>query len=524
MTGAAQRHGGTAVVEVLRAKGVTQFFNVPGESFLPILDALRTQDQIRVVTNRHESGAAFAAEGFAKVAGRPAVCMGTRGPGASNLAIGIQLAHYDRTPLIALIGLVPTALQGMGAFQDVDVPAVFGTMTKSAVVVPSRAELESVLGAAIDQTIQGRNGPVAVGFPSDVLTAAGPVTEVAGMPARSEGDAAAGKVVDLIEAAAHPVFVMSTAAVRGELAADVGAFALSRDIPVVCGWRRFSAFDNGHSSFAGSLGLGMSPSVREVLDRADLVVAFGPLEQITVDSGRLNRAGLVVVSVDTAHDRHLAGRLAATRLVEIVASPDAVARALSQDVRPPRKQAGAPKPRPPGNPGNVADAVVAILDETIAGDAIAVSDAGDFAHSILRCLRFDRDRSFLGPVIGAMGYGLPAAIGARLAAPSRPVYCLAGDGGLLMTAGEMETAVRSRLELTAIVFNNWAYGTIRSRQAEDFPGKEFATDLGQVRFADLARSMGWTAWSVGTPDEFAAALAKAEDTAGCRLIEVDSRG
>jgi acetolactate synthase-1/2/3 large subunit len=153
-----------------------------------------------------------------------------------------------------------------------------------------------------------------------------------------------------------------------------------------------------------------------------------------------------------------------------------------------------------------------------------VSDAGDFAQALLRRFRFDRQRSFIAPLNGAMGYGLPAAIGAQLAEPRRPVFCIAGDGGLLMTAGEMETATRLGLDVTVVVFNNSAYGTIRTRQAEAFPGREFGTSLGDVRFTEIAKAMGWRAWPVQAPEELDAALSGAASASGCRLIEVRMQG
>jgi acetolactate synthase-1/2/3 large subunit len=158
--------GGAAVVEVLRAFGVTQFFNVPGESFLPVLEALRTETSIHVVTNRHEAGASFAAEGFGKMSGRPAVCMGTRGPGAANLSIGIQTAQYDSTPLLALIGLVPTGVQGSQAFQEFDPLSMFGSIAKRSLIAASRGSLEATIAQALTEATTGRPGPVVVGIPS----------------------------------------------------------------------------------------------------------------------------------------------------------------------------------------------------------------------------------------------------------------------------------------------------------------------------------------------------------------------
>jgi acetolactate synthase-1/2/3 large subunit len=160
------------------------------------------------------------------------------------------------------------------------------------------------------------------------------------------------------------------------------------------------------------------------------------------------------------------------------------------------------------------------LNQSASADAVIVSDAGEFAQALLCDFKFDRMRSFIGPVNGAMGYGLPGAIGARLAFPDRPVFCVAGDGGLLMTVGEMETATRLGIDLTVVVFNNSAYGTIRSRQEEAFPGREFGTSLGDVCFTEIAQAMGWHAWPALSTSEFESALASAANSSGCRLIEV----
>lgn len=516
-------HGGAAVVEVLRAFGVTQFFNVPGESFLPVLEALRTEPSIHLVTNRHESGASFAAEGFGKMSGRPAVCMATRGPGAANLSIGIQTAQYDSTPLVAMIGLVPTGLQGSQAFQEFDPLSMFGSFAKRSLVVASRASLEATIAQALTEATTGRPGPVVVGIPSDLLSATARLEPFGFLttPAQTTPDIQV--LLDRIAAASNPAFIMSTRAVRGSCAADIGTVALNLGAPVLCSWRRFSAFDNGHPCFAGSIGLGSPPSVTATLNQADLVIALGPIDPVTIDSGHLNRARLAVINVASSSDPHLVRRMPLAHVAQIIAEPDVVARLLAAEIRAtrggPKTYSNKSQPHPVGK-DLTADSAMSGFNEWAPADAVIVSDAGDFAHALLRHFRFDRARTFLGPLNGAMGYGLPAAIGARLADPDRPVFCIAGDGGLLMTVGEMETATRLGIDLTVIVFNNHAYGTIMSRQEEAFPGHEFGTSLGDVHFTEIAKAMGWSAWPAATPSEFEAALSERATSTGRTLIEV----
>ena len=457
------------------------------------------------------------------MSGRPAVCMATRGPGSSNLSIGIQTAQYDSTPLVALLGLIPTTLQGSQAFQEFDSLSMFGSFTKRSLVVASRASLAATIAQALTEATTGRPGPVVVGLPADLLSATAPPAPFSFLDSSTHMTPDIEPLVGRISRASNPVFVMSTAAVRGSCATDVGDVALQLGAPVLCGWRRFSAFDNGHPCFAGSIGLGSSPTVAETLDQADLVIAFGPLDPVTIDSGNLNRSGLAMINVASAPDPSVVRRMPLAEVSQLVCDPAVVARLLALAVR---KTSRATQTR--SNPGAAADmaqelsadSAVSRFNAWAPPDAVVVSDAGDFAHALLRRFRFDRERTFIGPLNGAMGYGLPAAIGAQLAAPGRPVFCIAGDGGLLMTAGEMETATRLGLDVTVIVFNNHAYGTIRSRQAEAFPGHEFGTTLGEVSFTDIAKAMGWHAWAARTPSQFEAALSSVAKSSGCRLIEV----
>ncbi|MBJ7599462.1 thiamine pyrophosphate-binding protein [Candidatus Nephthysia bennettiae] len=310
-------HGGAAVVNVLKAFGVSQFFNVPGESFLPVLDAVGSESTLNLVTNRHEAGASFAAEGLGKMAGRPAVCMATRGPGAANLSIGIQTAFYDSTPLVALLGLIPSGLQGSGAFQEFDMPAMFGSFAKRSFIVGSRDGLEPAIAQALTEASAGRPGPVVVGIPTDLLSqsaAAAPFSFPGGDEASLVGLA---PVVDELSRSKAPAFLMCTSAARGSCAFHVGETASSLGAPVYCGWRRFSAFDNSHPCFAGMLGLGGADAVVSNLAAADLVIAFGPLEQITIDTGRLNRPGLTIIQICEFEQPNLVRHLPRTRFLQV---------------------------------------------------------------------------------------------------------------------------------------------------------------------------------------------------------------
>jgi acetolactate synthase-1/2/3 large subunit len=527
----------------MERRGITHFFNVPGESFLPVLDALRDSGVVRTITSRHEAGAAFAAEAYGKLMQRPAVCMATRGPGASNLTIGVHTAFYDGTPLLALVGMVPVGMQSSRAFQDFDLPMLYGSISKRAMMVNERSALVRTLDHAYDLTLEGRPGPVVVGLPVNVIYGLGDPSEFAGGPSSACGDTSAGAVprtiVDLLQDAERPALLVATDAVRGSTATSLATFSLRTGVPVYAAWRRYSAFDNSHPHFIGSLGLGGSDIVAGSLAEADLVIAFGfALEQITIQSGRLDRADAVIVQIAPRNDPEGARHASLARVLQLEQQPGAVAQALvewcnaypvdlqtlhSRLADRTRKLAARARALevPVSRPGRAhLDLVMHRLNNSIPSNATVTSDAGNFAHWLLRYLRFDKKRSYLGPLNGSMGYGLPAAIGAQLATPDRPSWCFAGDGGMLMLAAEMETAARLQLQVTAVVVNNMSYGTIRAKQESEFPDRVAGTSLGEVDFGMLSRAMGWQSWRIASDADIEPVLAEVAMADGCRLIEV----
>jgi acetolactate synthase I/II/III large subunit len=539
-----QAVGGKIIADWIEHRGITHFFNVPGESFLPVLDALRDKRSIRTVTNRHEAGAAYAAEAYGKITQRPAVCMATRGPGASNLTIGVQTAFYDGTPMIALVGMVPTTAQGKRAFQDFDLPMMFGSIAKKAFMVSGVSALQRDLDRAYEIALEGRPGPVVVGLPTDIIYGTSRASEFAEgptalAPSGSTEIVAAERVVEMLTRAKRPVLLVATEAARGSTAAALGEFSLRTGLPVYAAWRRYSSFDNGHPHFVGSLGLGGSQLVSGSLAEADLVVTFGfGLEQITIQAGGFDRAGLRVVQMAPRVDADGAKHASLADVVQLEGSPEDVARCLV-DWCEAEPQAAADmyerlgdatkdlatranaRETPGLRPGKAhLDVLMHQLNRVLQPNAIVTSDAGNFAHWLLRYVKYDRSRSYVGPVNGSMGYGLPAAIGAELAAPDRPCWCVAGDGGMLMLAGEMETAARLGLNTAAIVVNNKSYGTIRAKQETEFPGRVAGTDVGEVDFAKLGQSFGWQTWKVTRDTEIGPALSAVAGATGCRLIEV----
>ncbi len=528
MTTATPITAGRSVVDALVAAGVDHAFCVPGESFMGVLDALYDEPRIRVIATRHEGGAAFMAEAYAKITRRPAVCMGTRMVGAANLAIGIHTARQDSTPLIALLGQVTTAFRHREGFQEADLADVFSRVAKWAVEPPDAARCGELVLRAAREAVSGRPGPVVIALREDLLNEpVAPVrfaSVVAPRPA-PDPDAVA-RTVALLAQAERPLLLIG----GGVDASATPAFvrlAEAVSVPVMCGLRRADAFPNDHALFLGQTGTWAPPSVQRRLRECDLLIAVGTRlgETMTVDYA-FPAAGTKLVHVDVAAEQ-LGGhrvvpdvacvsdaRLFAEALAAAGTTVDAARRERwRQAARADHEtidRETTPAPRGNARPGFIdQQTVVWHLRRILPRDAVITSDAGNFGGWPHRYLRWHEPGTFVAPTSGAMGYGIPAAIAAKLARPDRLVVATAGDGGFLMTGTELETAVRERTPFVALVYDNSLYGTIRMVQEREHPGRPVATALGSVDVAAFARSLGAVGIAVRDAGEFPAAFDEA---------------
>ena len=504
------RTAGEAVVEALAARGVRRFYTVPGESFLEVLDAVDRHPGLQLVSTRHESGAAFMAEAEGKLTGRPAVAMATRAVGAANLMVGVETAFEDASPMVVLCGQVEQSALGRAAFQEVDLPTWFGPVSVHAETLHDPARAGEVAARAWYAATVARPGPAVVALPSDVLgrpsgddapeLVPGQVAAVGPEPV------AAQEIAALLRGARRPVAVLGLGA-QGAWD-DVVALAERFGLGVYTAFRRQDAFPNEHPAYLGHLTLRTAPDLLGPLRDADVVLALGTrLDDTTTQGFTLPATGARVVHVDL-DPRAL--RAPVTLAWSVRADVGAFCRALAgfEGVPAPGRdwsaghavylassdaQAAAERARADRAAGAASGVhpveVVAALERHLPADAVVTNDAGNFSVFAHRYRRFGRPRSQVGPVSGAMGYGLPAAVGAGLALPGRPVVALAGDGGFLMTAAELETAVRVGVPVLAVVFVNGSYGTIAMHQARRF-GRTAATGIGPVDVAGLARSLG----------------------------------
>jgi len=514
------RTAGKALVDQLAAEGVQWAFGVPGESFLDALDSFRDRQAPRFVTCRHEGGAALAAEAASKLAGRAQVCMVSRGPGAMNAALGVHVASQDSTPVLFLVGQVPRRQSGLGAFQELDVVAAFGAMTKFAETVSDPDRVPETVARALRVAAAGRPGPTVVALPEDVLGSptTAPIVERA-IPARCEPSAGAvAEVAALLGEAKRPVIVV------GGMWAEDGCEHLVQlveawQVPVVSSFRRQDLLDNDHPCYAGTLGTATDPHLIERIGMSDLLVVLGP----TLDA--ITTAGYSLVSAPRPAQRLVHVYPSPTELgrvyrpdVAVVAVPGAFAAAArkvpaGRARRSPAWLASAredyvswstPVARTtPGAPGTVdLTAVMAQLQGLLPRDAIVTNGAGNYTGWLQRYLRYHGYGTQLAPVCGTMGYGVPAALAAALAKPSRRVVAFAGDGCFMMTGQELATAAQERAGFVTVVVDNGCLGTIRAHQEARYPGRPIGTVLQSPDFAKLCEAYGGHGWTVSSPSQF----------------------
>jgi acetolactate synthase I/II/III large subunit len=529
-----ERTGGQIVADQLVANGIEAAFCLPGESYLAVLDALY-DTPTRLITCRHEAGAANMAVAYGKLTGRPGVCLVTRGPGATQASVGVHTAAQDSAPLLLLVGQVARGVRGRESFQELDVPAVFGPMAKWAAEADDPARLPELLARAFEVATSGRPGPVVLALPEDVLAATARVADARPVRPLAPGVAPAGlaRLRELLGGARRPLVIAGGPGWTDAAAGDLRAVAEASRLPVAVSWRSQDVLDNRSASYVGDLGVSTNPALAERVRAADLVVAVGPrLGEITTGGYRLLEApvprqrlvhvhpGLAelgrLYQPDLAVNAAVGPFLAAWRSVPPVrgdawAAWTEAARSNYQAwVRPwPAEGPAAGGGAAPG-PGRVdLGQALAALRERLPDDAIVASGAGNYSVWVHRYFQFRRHGTQLAPKSGAMGFGLPAALAAKVVHPGRTVVAVAGDGDFLMCGQELATAVQHGLDVVVLVVDNAMYGTIRMHQERVYPGRVIATGLNNPDFAALAEAYGAAGETVAATADVPAALDRA---------------
>lgn len=501
------------LVDVLARCGVRRFYTVPGESFLEVIDAVDRHPDLTLVSTRHESGAAFMAEADGKLTGMPAAAMATRAVGASNLAIGVHTAYQDSTPMIVLLGQVETEHLGKEAFQEVDLPTFYGPITTWGATAHRPDRLGELGAEAFRRATSPRPGPALLALPADVLPRPGRAAEPSvGRwvdPAPTVQDC--GDVARLLTDARAPVAILGRGAYG--VGVDLTRFVERYGIGVYSAFRRQDVFPNEHPNYLGHLTIGTPAPTLAALREADLVLVLGArLDENTTQGFTLPEQDQRVVHVDA--DAASLGNHRRVDVAVLASAATFVAGMLAVAGGRERDWSGghrayleASDPTGASSSDGVHPAqVMAALRRRVPPETVMVNDAGNFSAFAHRYWRFSATRTQLGPVSGAMGYGVPGAIGAKLAAPHRRVLALAGDGGFLMSGVELETAVRVGAPVTVVVFQNGLYGTIAMHQARA-SGRPAGIDIGPVDIVSFARSLGAEAVGVDRADELDDVLA-----------------
>jgi acetolactate synthase I/II/III large subunit len=523
MTQFPSRNGGRLIVDALVAQGVKHVFCVPGESYLAVLDALHDAP-IDVTVCRQEGGAAMMAEAVGKLTGRPGICMVTRGPGATNASHGVHIAMQDSTPMILFVGQIETGMREREAFQELDYKAVFGSMAKWVVEIDKAERVPELVARAFRVAMQGRPGPVVIALPEDMLVETAAVADAAYVePALTwPGNVDMMKLQSLLWAAKNPFMIVGGSGWSPKAVASLVRFAERFDLPVGTSFRRQMLFPADHANYAGDVGIGPNPKLAQRVKEADLLILAG---------GRLSEmpsSSYTLVDIPTPRQQLVHVHAGAEELgrvyqpaLAIHASAQAFASALeglqppnaipwSEGTRQANQDFHAWTDEPKTLPGRFQyGEALTWLRERLPEDAIICNGAGNYAIWVQRYLRFRRFGTQLAPTSGSMGYGLPAAVGAKALEREKTVVCFAGDGCFMMNGQEFATAVQYELPIIVVVVDNGMYGTIRMHQEREFPGRVSGTKLRNPDFAAYATAFGGHGETVMTAVEFGPAFERA---------------
>ena len=529
------RTGGQLLVDALKKHGADLAFCVPGESYLAVLDALYdAREAIKLIVCRQEGGAANMAEAYGKLTGKPGICMVTRGPGATNAAVGVHTAFQDSTPMILFVGQVGTDFVEREAFQEVDFRRMYGQMAKWVASIDRAERVPEYLSHAYHCAMAGRKGPVVLALPEDMLTQSvvaadtDPYREVVAHPGAED----IASLRAMLARAQRPLVILGGSGWNANACADIGKFIEANGLPAGCAFRFQDLFDNSHANYVGDIAIGINPKLAQRVKDADLLLVIG------ARLGEMTTSGYTLLSVPRP----------AQKLVHVHAGAEELGRVYQGDLlinsgmaqiaaalaAMPPVESGAWSEwtasahadylewtKPKVIPGKLQMwDVVDFLKRRLPADAILTNGAGNYATWLHRYYQHRTFRTQLAPTSGAMGYGVPAAIAAKLVHPERMVVSWNGDGCFLMCGQELATAAQYGANVIFVVVNNGMYGTIRMHQEREYPARVHGTELTNPDFVMLARAYGAHGELVEETSQFAAAFERAVASGKPALIEL----
>lgn len=528
------RIGGHILVDCLRTHGVDLVFGVPGESYLAVLDGLVDAPEIRTIVCRQEGGAAMMAEAYGKLTGKPGICMVTRGPGATNASAGVHIAYQDSTPMILLVGQVGREMFDREAFQEIDYRRMFGQMAKWVAQIDDPARIPEYMSRAFHTAVSGRPGPVVLALPEDMLVEAAEVADFDPYK-RTEphpGPADLATFRDMLAKAKKPFVIMGGGGWSAQAEADLKRFAEANHLPVGASFRCQDYLDNRHPNYVGHVGIGIDPKLATRVRDSDMLIVIGSrLGEMTTSGYSLleiprPRQGLVHVhsgsdELGRVYQADLPIHASSGAFLAAMAAMEPVDASAWKSEIPIARADYEALLKPIASPGNMQMAeVVTWLDRTLPDDAIISNGAGNYATWVHRFYRYKGFRTCLAPTSGSMGYGVPAAVGAKLTHPDRTVVSFSGDGCYMMHGQELATAVQYDAAVIFIVVDNGMYGTIRMHQEREYPDRISATGLKNPDFAALAKAYGAHGETVTRTEDFEGAFRRADASGGPAVIHI----
>ncbi|WP_163268896.1 thiamine pyrophosphate-binding protein [Chelativorans alearense] len=527
------RHGGKILIDQLKIQGVERVYSVPGESFLAALDGLY-ESGIDTIVCRQEGGAAMMAEAHGKLTGQPGIAFVTRGPGATNASAGVHVAYQDSTPMILFVGQVARHQRDREAFQELDYRQMFGPLAKWVAEIELTERIPEYVSHAFHVAMSGRPGPVVLALPEDMLSAHAEVADAprAAVPRMEVSPEAVDEILAALKKASRPLAIVGGGGWSAEAARDMARFAEAHDLPVGASFRCQDYLDNRHPCYVGDIGIGVNPKLAKRVREADLLLVLG------ARLGEMTTSGYTLVDIpqpaqDLIHvypDPDELGRVYRPSL-GIAARPAALLRKLAAATpfAPSawgswRHEARADYEawhKPAETPGALKmENVIRHLSEILPDDAILTNGAGNYSAWLHRYFSYKSWRTQLAPTSGSMGYGLPAAVAAKLTHPERDIVCLAGDGCFQMSMQEFGTACQYGANIIVLVSNNGMYGTIRMHQERHYPGRVSGTTIVNPDFAALAQSYGAYGETVSRDDDFPAAFSRAKASGQPAILEL----
>jgi acetolactate synthase-1/2/3 large subunit len=515
------QEAGSLLVQILENQKVDRVFCVPGESYLSVMNGLQ-ETSIETILCKHEGAASMMAEADGKLTGRPGIAFVTRGPGATNAASGIHIAQQDSTPMILFVGQIGKEMYGRDAFQEVDYQQFYGGMAKLVIEVQQADRLPEIVSRAYHTAMSGRPGPVIIALPENMLTentdknAPRFINHISSAPTSKD----LAQFIEEIKEAKKPILILGGSVWSKEAEENLSSISEMLGLTVVTSHRRQSLFNNFHKNYGGDLGLGVNPKLINRINESDYLILLGgrlsenPSQGFTLldipehskkfihihpgpeEIGRIYKPHLGIVSNPIDFVSILNNALSGLNTKPQVTKQLETNNAHDEYIE------WGDMPLEAPNSGVDLTSAFRTLREKIEEDTIITNGAGNYAVWGHRLFRFSKLKTQLAPISGSMGYGLPAAISAKLRYPDQMVIALAGDGCFQMTENEFATAVQYKASVIVIVIDNEMYGTIRMHQHKHYKGNYKHTGLVNPDFCQLGNAMGGKGYTVENTDDF----------------------